>query len=202
MARPAVKEVRQQQLIDATLMSVERHGLQHTTINTISAMAGMSSGIISHYFGGKQGLIEAALKYLLDQLKQALLSRISDKNLSPIDRLSMIVEANFTELQRSSAATKTWLSFWSQAMHEPGLARLQNINSKRLYSNLLFCFKQLLSNTAATNAAKQTAAVIDGFWLRSALSATPEEEFKQAQILSKAFINTVITQYGENQCHH
>jgi TetR/AcrR family transcriptional repressor of bet genes len=202
MARPVVKEVRQQQLIDATLMSVERHGLQHTTINTISAMAGMSSGIISHYFGGKQGLIEAALKYLLDQLKQALLSRISGKDLSPIDRLSMIVEANFTELQRSSAATKTWLSFWSQAMHEPGLARLQNINSKRLYSNLLFCFKQLLSNTAATNAAKQTAAVIDGFWLRSALSSTPEEEFMQAQILSKAFINTVLTQYGENQCHH
>ena len=202
MARPAVKEVRQQQLIDATLMSVERHGLQHTTINTISAMAGMSSGIISHYFGGKQGLIEAALKYLLDQLKQALLSRISGQDLSPIDRLSMIVEANFTELQRSSAATKTWLSFWSQAMHDPGLARLQNINSQRLYSNLLFCFKQLLPDTAAINAAKQTAAVIDGFWLRSALSSTPEEEFKQAQILSKAFINTVLTQYGENQCHH
>jgi TetR/AcrR family transcriptional regulator, transcriptional repressor of bet genes len=202
MARPAVKEVRQQQLIDATLMSVERHGLQHTTINTISALAGMSSGIISHYFGGKQGLIEAALQYLLDQLKQALLSRISGKNLSPIDRLSMIVEANFTELQRSSAATKTWLSFWSQAMHEPGLARLQNINSKRLYSNLLFCFKQLLPNDLAINVAKQTAAVIDGFWLRSALSTTPEEDFKQAQILSKAFINTVLTQYGENQCHH
>jgi len=202
MARPGVKEVRQQQLIDATLMSVERHGLQHTTINTISAMAGMSSGIISHYFGGKQGLIEAALKYLLDQLKQALLSRISGQNLSPIERLSMIVEANFTELQRSSAATKTWLSFWSQAMHEPGLARLQNINSQRLYSNLLFCFKQLLPSIAAINAAKQTAAVIDGFWLRSALSSTPEEEFKQAQNLSKAFINTVLTQYGENQCHH
>jgi len=202
MARPAVKEVRQQQLIDATLTSVEHHGLQHTTINTISAIAGMSSGIISHYFGGKQGLIEAALRYLLDQLKQALLIRISDKQLSPVDRLAMIVEANFTELQRSSAATKTWLSFWSQAMHEPGLARLQNINSQRLYSNLLFCFKQLLPPSAAIDAAKQTAAVIDGFWLRSALSKAPEEDFKQAQILSKAFINTVLKQYGENQCHH
>jgi len=202
MARPAVKEERQQQLINATLMSVERHGLQHTTINTISAMAGMSSGIISHYFGGKQGLIEAALKYLLEQLKQALLSRISGKNLPPIDRLSMIVEANFTELQRSSAATKTWLSFWSQAMHEPGLARLQHINSQRLYSNLLFCFKQLLPHTAAIDAAKQTAAVIDGFWLRSALSSEPEKDFKQAQILSKAFINTVLKQYGEKKCHH
>jgi len=197
-----MKEVRQQQLIDATLMSVEQHGLQHTTINTISKLAGMSSGIISHYFGGKQGLIEAALRYLLDQLKQALLIKTMGKDLSPIDRLFMIVEANFTELQRSNAATKTWLSFWSQAMHDPGLARLQHVNSQRLYSNLLYSFKKLLPSSNAIDAAKQTAAVIDGFWLRSALSSTPEEDFKQAQILSKAFINTVIAQYGENQCHH
>ena len=202
MPRAPIKQLRQQQLIDATLMSVERHGLQHTTINTISAIAGMSSGIISHYFAGKQGLIEATLKYLLDELKQALLVRTSGKTLSPISRLSMIVEANFTELQRSNAVTKTWLSFWSQAMHDPGLARLQYINSQRLYSNLLFSFKQLLPKTAAINAAKQTAAVIDGFWLRSALSSTPKQDFKQAQILSKAFINTVIVQYGENQCRH
>ena len=196
MSRPIMKNVRQQQLINATLMSVERHGLQHTTINTISGLAGMSSGIISHYFGGKQGLIEATQKFLLDELKQALLTRTSGKTLTPVARLSMIVEANFTELQRSNAATKTWLSFWSQAMHDPGLARLQNINSQRLYSNLLFSFKQLLPNTAAINAAKQTAAVIDGFWLRSALSSTPIEDFKQAQILSKAFIEAAIVQHG------
>lgn len=200
MSRPIMKNVRQQQLINATLMSVERHGLQHTTINTISGLAGMSSGIISHYFGGKQGLIEATQKFLLDELKQALLTRTSGKKLTPVARLSMIVEANFTELQRSNAATKTWLSFWSQAMHDPGLARLQNINSQRLYSNLLFSFKQLLPNTAAINAAKQTAAVIDGFWLRSALSSTPIEDFKQAQILSKAFIEAVIVQHGEIEC--
>ena len=197
MARPPMKEIRQQELINATLVSVERYGLQHSTINTISAIAGMSSGIISHYFGGKQGLIEATLRYLIDQIKQVLLTKMSGKTLSAQERLSMIVEANFTELQRSNAATKTWLSFWSQAMHDPGLARLQHINSQRLYSNLLYSFKQLLTDADAINAAKQTAAIIDGFWLRSALSSTPEEDFKQAQLLSKAFISTAIQQYGE-----
>lgn len=202
MPRPAMKQVRQQQLIDATLTSVERHGLQNSTINTISGIAGMSSGIISHYFGGKQGLIEATLKYLLEQLKQALLTKTSGKTLSAPYRLAMIVEANFTKLQQSDAVTKTWLSFWSQAMHDPGLARLQQINSQRLYSNLLFSYKQLLSTNDAINAAKQTAAIIDGFWLRSALSSTPKQDFTHAEILSKAFINTVIKQYGENRCHH
>ncbi|MGS0681370.1 transcriptional regulator BetI [Shewanella sp. 125m-7] len=201
MPRPPMKTVRQQQLIEATLISVERHGLHNTTINTISGFAGLSSGLISHYFGGKQGLIEATQKYLLEQLKQALLSRTQGKSMLPLERLHAIVEANFTELQRSRPATKTWLSFWSQAMHEQGLARLQHINSQRLYSNLLFSFKKLLPKTQATIAAKQTAAMIDGFWLRSALSPTPEKEFQQAQILSKAFIEAVIMQYGETRCH-
>ncbi|QUM77229.1 transcriptional regulator BetI [Moritella sp. 24] len=198
MPRPVMKTVRQQQLIDATLVSVARHGLHHTTINTISGLAGLSSGLISHYFGGKQGLIEATFKYLLDELKHALLSRILGKNLSPAERLSMIVESNFTELQRSTAATKTWLSFWSQAVHEPGLARLQHINNQRLYSNLAFSFKQLMAESDAVNCAKQTAAMIDGFWLRSALGSEPEQEFEEAQILCKAFIEAVIMQYGEN----
>lgn len=201
MPRPSMKTVRQQQLIDATLVSVERHGLHNTTINTISGLAGLSSGLISHYFGGKQGLIEATQKYLLEQLKQALLSRTSAKTMQPFERLDAIVEANFTELQRSRPVTKTWLSFWSQAMHEPGLARLQHINSQRLYSNLLFSFKKLLPNAEAINAAKQTAAMIDGFWLRSALSTAPAKEFEQAQILCKAFIKAVCMQYGENRCH-
>lgn len=202
MPRPIMKKVRQQQLIEATLLSVEQHGLQNTTINSISGIAGMTSGVISHYFGSKQALIKATLTYLLSELKQALLIRISDKELPPLTRLFMIVEANFTELQRSSAVTKTWLSFWSQAMHDPELARLQHINSRRLHSNLLFSFKQLLPENLAKDAAKQTAAVIDGFWLRSALSSTPTTDFQQAQTLSKAFINTVIAQHGENQCHH
>ncbi|MEH6452652.1 MAG: transcriptional regulator BetI, partial [Psychromonas sp.] len=181
---------------------VERYGLQHTTINTISRVAGMSSGIISHYFGGKQELIEATFKYLINELKQSLLVRVSGKDLDPMSRLFMIVEANFTELQRSNAVTKTWLSFWSQAMHDPVLARLQHINNQRLYSNLLYSFNQLLPREEAVNSAKQAAAVIDGFWLRSALSETPEQDFKQAQILSKSLIEAVIMQYGEKQCHH
>jgi len=192
-----MKPLRKQQLINATLESVAQYGLQNTTIITISRIAGLSSGIISHYFGGKQGLIEATVKHLLEQLKIALLERVTQGQLEPTERLKMIIEANFTPLQRSIPATKTWLSFWAQSMHDPGLARLQYINSKRLYSNLLFSFSQLLNEDSAIIAAKQTAAMIDGFWLRSALSPRPEEEFRQAEQLCKNFIDTQIKQYGD-----
>jgi TetR/AcrR family transcriptional repressor of bet genes len=196
-----IKPLRKQQLINATLESVAQYGLQNTTIITISRIAGLSSGIISHYFGGKQELIEATVKHLLEQLKLALLERISQKHLGAAERLKMIIEANFTQLQRSAPATKTWLSFWAQSMHQPGLARLQHINSNRLYSNLLFSFRQLLPDDLAIAASKQTAAMIDGFWLRSALSPRPENEFKQAEKLCKKFIDDLIKHYGDNKCH-
>ncbi|WP_116475798.1 transcriptional regulator BetI [Zobellella maritima] len=196
-----IKATRRQQLINATLESVAEYGLQNTTINSISRLAGMSSGIISHYFGGKQGLIEAAVKQLLDELRLALLERTGTSDISPQQRLMMIVEANFTEFQRSRPATKSWLSFWAQAMHDPTLARLQHINNRRLISNLRYSFRQLLDDDVAGAAARQTAAMIDGFWLRSALSSQPETEFQAGEALCKQFIDDLLKQYGVNSCH-
>jgi len=192
MPKIGMKPVRKQQLIDATLASIGKYGLQSTTIVTISRIAGLSSGIISHYFGGKQGLIEATILHLLEQLRLALLTRIAVKPLNASERLKIIIEANFTPFQRANPTIQTWLCFWTESMHEPKLKRLQNINSKRLYSNLLFSFRQLLAEDAAKMAAKKTAAMIDGFWLRCALSTNPEEEFKQAEQLCKSFIDEQI----------
>ncbi|MCC4265160.1 transcriptional regulator BetI [Oceanimonas baumannii] len=195
-----IKDTRRRQLIDATLASVAEYGLQNTTINSISRLAGMSSGIISHYFGGKQELIEATVRQLLDELKQALLSRAS-ADISPQQRLMRIVEANFTEFQRSRPATKSWLSFWAQAMHDPRLARLQQVNSQRLISNLRYSFRPLLGPEQAKIAAHQTAALIDGFWLRSALSPAPDQEFRDGEQLCKKFITDLLQQHGVFQCH-
>ncbi len=201
MPKVGIQEARKNQLVQATLESVAELGLQNTTINSISRKAGMSSGIISHYFGGKQGVIEAALRQLLEELKQALLKRTVGQSITPQQRLMAIVEANFTDFQRSTATTRTWLSFWSRAMHEPGLARLQRINSQRLYSNLRFSFRQLMDTESATLAARQTAALIDGFWLRSALGPDQEAGFRDSEQLCKTFINDLLKQHGVEPCH-
>ena len=197
MPKIGIEPIRKKQLIEATLKSVGEHGLQGTTIITISRIAGLSSGIISHYFGGKQGLIEATVRYLLEQLKVTLLKRADHTITSPKERLLMIVEANFANVQQSDDATRTWISFWAQAMHDPALAKLQRVNSQRLFSNLRYSYKQLMPDDNATDAAKMTAAMIDGFWLRSALSDTSLTDFYEAEVLCKHFIETLISKYGE-----
>ena len=69
MPKVGMEPIRRQQLIDATIESVAQRGLQATTINSISKNAGLSSGIISHYFGGKQGLIEATVEVFTYEFK-------------------------------------------------------------------------------------------------------------------------------------
>ena len=200
MTQHKTKDARRQQLITATMASIAQHGLHNTTIVTIANHAGMSSGIISHYFGGKQGLINATVRHLFDQLKQALLTRLSRGELTPRERLMIIVEANFTDVQRSLPATKTWISFWEQSMHEPVLARLQRVNHRRLHSNLAHGFGLLMPKEQAQELASQAAAMIDGFWLRSALSPDPQQAFCRAEVLCKAFIDNLLKQYGDNGC--
>jgi TetR/AcrR family transcriptional repressor of bet genes len=198
MPRIGIEPVRKLQLIEATLKSIETHGFQGTTIVTISRLAGMSSGIISHYFGGKQGLIEAAVRHLLDQLKQGLLIRLEEAgSVGPMERLMMVVETNFSGFQQSSRASITWLSFWGQATHDSALARLQAVNSKRLESNLRYSFRQLIENPKkAAEAARMTAAMIDGMWLRSTLSPSQQQSFLESERLCKEFIHLQVERFG------
>ena len=191
MPKVGYEPIRRQQLIDATLNSVAELGLKATTINTISKRAGLSSGIISHYFGSKNGLIEATVRYLLTSLKSSLISKI-DENISQQQRLMLIVEANFSVVQKQAHVTKTWLSFWAESMHDEQLHRLQAVNAKRLYSNLLYSFKTLLPYEQALQAATLSAAMIDGLWLRAVLTKANEDEFSNAEVLAKNYVNSLI----------
>jgi TetR/AcrR family transcriptional repressor of bet genes len=195
MPKVGMEPVRRQQLIDATIESVAQKGLQATTINSISKNAGMSSGIISHYFGGKQGLIEATVRYLLSNLKDDLISKVNE-NTTATQRLMFIIESNFALVQQRKDTTRTWLSFWAQSMHDKELHRLQNVNSKRLQSNLTVSFKQLMPLAQATLAAELTAAMIDGLWLRAVLSQSDENQFKHSESLAKNYVHSLIKQYG------
>ena len=98
MPKVGMEPVRKKQLIEATLEVMAEVGYHGTTISLISKRAGLSSGIISHYFGDKQGLIEATMRHLLDALK--ITQRIDD----PLERIDFIIENNFSQTQGASSA--------------------------------------------------------------------------------------------------
>jgi len=167
MPKLGMGPIRKAQLIQATFECIHKYGFSGTTIAKVSKQAGVSAGIISHYFGGKDGLLEATMRDLLKSLNKAA----SDESRSirdPKERIVAIINANFAEEQVTGAAVTVWLAFWGQALHVPALARLQRANLQRLQSNLRYWLGQLLSKEEASFVAEGLAAMIDGIWLRGA----------------------------------
>lgn len=195
MPKVGMEKIRKQQLIDATLESVEKHGLQGTTISSISKLAGVSTGIISHYFGGKGGLIKGTTIYLLEQLRQDFLTQFHDQKPSAHERINFIINANFSTAQSSNKAAISWLSFWVLSMHSEELSQLQKVNHARLSSNLRFAFKDLVTLEHVTRCTNILAAQIDGQWLRCALSHSSEAMFAVAADECKALASQLIKQY-------
>lgn len=167
MPKVGMEPVRRAQLIDATCESIFRYGLADTTISKISHLAGVSTGIISHYFGGKNELVEATMRKILIDLGEAVSDRVRDA-VTPRQKILAIIEGNFSHQQTSARFVTSWLAFWSQAVHVPSLAKLQNINKRRLQSNLVYWYRRLLSPEESELAAEGMAALIDGLWLRGA----------------------------------
>ncbi|NKI74608.1 transcriptional regulator BetI [Dickeya sp. CFBP 2040] len=171
MPKVGMQPIRRQQLIDATLMAIDEVGLHEASIAQIARRAGVSGGIISHYFQDKNGLLDATMRYLLHLLANAVRTRLAALTSDdPRLRLHAIVAGNFDASQTNPAAMKTWLAFWACSMHSPGLYRLQRVSSRRLYSNLCVEFRRCLALEDARRAAKGLAGLIDGLWLRTALN--------------------------------
>ena len=162
MPKVGMQPIRRQQLIEATLQAVDQVGMADASIALIARLAGVSNGIISHYFRDKNGLIAATMRYLMNVLIDNVTERrqaLGDD--SPRAHLQVIVEGNFDASQVSGPAMKTWLAFWAASMHQPSLHRLQRINDHRLYSNLCCQFRRVLPLEQARNSARGLAALID-----------------------------------------
>lgn len=188
-----MQPIRRQQLIDATLATIDELGFADTTIIQIASRAGVSTGIISHYFQGKHGLVEATMRYLLQQLAQSIAMCLKEADHDAEQRLKAIVRANFTAIQTEKPVIKTWLEFWAMSMHTPELQRLQKINHYRLHSNIKYEFEKKMPRDKAEYAAQGLAALIDGFWLRGALMTIPPNTELTMQICQNYIQQQLLT---------
>lgn len=107
MPKLGMQSIRRRQLIDATLEAINEVGMHDATIAQIARRAGVSTGIISHYFRDKNGLLEATMRDITSQLRDAVLNRLHALPQGSAElRLQAIVGGNFDETQVSSAAMK------------------------------------------------------------------------------------------------
>lgn len=185
MPKLGMEPIRRKQLIDATIASIHEDGFAETTVARISRRAGVSAGIIHHYFGGKEDLLAATLRRLLTDIRNAVSTRLA-RATTPMERVDAIIDGNFADEQFTPQAVSAWLTFWAQVAHAPQLARLQRVNSERSLSNIRHALKQLLPPEQAEETALGLSALIDGLWLRCATS--PALTGEVARRIARAYV--------------
>ena len=198
MPKVGMPDIRKPQLVQATMAVIDRVGLHAASIALISKEAGVSTGIINHYFGGKHGLLEETMREILRQLSVTITSALKEL---PADahqqRINAIINGNFEGYQAENKVAKTWLAFWSYSMHDAQLKRLQRVNEKRLISHLLIELKALLKPDQAELVAHGIASLIDGIWLRGTLNPEGIDASKARAIIND-YLDKQLTFYSLN----
>ncbi len=185
--RDEAEEARRSQLIEVTIDSLAEVGYVGTTLAEIARRAGVSPGLVAHYFGDKDGLLEAAFRTLARTLATRMRGVLAMAP-TPRARVQAVIDTNLAPEEFDKRTGTAWLAFWGQVLHVAGLKRVQTAYQKRMLSNLRSDLKQIIPADEARTLASMIAAMIDGVWLRAALSEWQEADSGGARGLLTAFV--------------
>ena len=181
------EEARRIQLVEVTIDSLAEVGYVGTTLAEIARRAGVSAGLVAHYFGDKDGLLEAAFRTLARSLAVRVRARLALAHTSR-GRVQAVIDTNLAPEEFDKRSGTAWLAFWGQVLHVKGLKRVQTAYQRRMLSNLRGDLRHMIPGEEARSLAAMIAAMIDGVWLRAALSEWQEADSESARALLTAFV--------------
>jgi betaine-aldehyde dehydrogenase len=180
-------------LVEVTIDSLAELGYVGTTLAQIAIRAGVSTGLVAHYFGDKDGLLDAAFRSLARRVGNQVRARLRQAS-TPRGRIQAVIDANLAPEEFEQRTGTAWLAFWGQVLHVESLKRVQSVYQKRMLSNLRSSLKRLVPADEAQRLAAMIAAMIDGVWLRAALSGWREADSESARALLTAFVDGRLSQ--------
>ena len=159
-----------------------------TTLAQIAGRAGVSPGLVAHYFGDKDGLLDAAFRSLARRVGDHVRARLRQVS-TPRGRIQAVIDANLAPEEFEQRTGTAWLAFWGQVLQVKSLKRVQSAYQRRTLTNLRSSLKKLVPPEEAQSLAAMIAAMIDGVWLRAALSGWREADSESARALLTEFVD-------------
>jgi len=183
-----IEDTRRRQLVEVTIDSLAELGYVGTTLAQIAARAGVSPGLVAHYFGDKDGLLDAAFRALARRVGNQVRARLRQVS-TPRGRIQAVIDANLAPEEFEQRTGTAWLAFWGQVLQVESLKRVQSVYQRRTLSNLRSSLRKLVPQDEAQRLASMIAAMIDGVWLRAALSGWREADSESARALLTEFVD-------------
>jgi TetR/AcrR family transcriptional repressor of bet genes len=174
MPKLGMAPIRRKQLVEAAIAAIHAHGFANATVARIAAQAGISAGMVHHYFKDKDELLFATMRHLLAELRSDAVARLS-RTADPRQRIRAIIDACFGDSQFDEQVFSAWLALYGNARHSPRLMNILSLYHRRLRSSLLHDLRRLAPEPDALRLSDGIAAMIDGLWLRYALTGKPAD---------------------------
>ena len=177
---------RKQQLVQAAIECLAEGGMAGFTVERICEKAGISRGLISHHFDGKDALLLAAYDAMTVFLSDLAASGLGKPGSEPAATLRDTIEANFSTDLTDQPTLKAWLAVWGEVAGNDKLRALHRKRYDAYRANLTAAITAVAQERGRTVDAGQLAtmfiALIDGLWLEWCLDPVvlPQEQAKAA----------------------
>lgn len=167
---------RRRDLIAATLDVIAEQGLRAATVRQISARAGVTGGLIRHYFASKDQMVQAAYRELMQDMIRAV--EVSAENgATEKERLRNFITGNLSQDVTDIRTISLWAAFIGHVGFDPAFAAIHReyylAFLERLEAMLASYLASIGRSLDARDLRRKAIAVnglIDGLWLENSVA--------------------------------
>lgn len=169
------EEKRRESLIAATLALVSEAGAVSATVRAIADRAGVTPGLIRHYFAKREDLLRAAYGQVMDMMTTESVAAAKATDGPPEAKLAAFVRASFRAPVLDPLILGVWAGFLDMARRNPAIRDVHEATYLSYRDRLQDLIEELgrdVDKARLRRDAIACNAVIDGLWLEG--SALPE----------------------------
>jgi AcrR family transcriptional regulator len=163
-------DVRRDALIGATCAALAEAGLAGVSVRSICARAGVSPGLLRHYFAGIDDLVCAAYAATSARMDAIFAAAIAAAGNDPRIRLNAYLTASFRPPVTDPALLGSWTAFWALARTNARAAQIHRTGYAAYRAQLAGLLEDCgIAPVEAACQAIALTALVDGLWLELVL---------------------------------
>lgn len=120
MPKLGMGPIRREQICRAAAAVIAREGFAGTTMRLVAEEAGVSTGMLNHYFANRQDLLTQALLYVSERTQEAYSLAIRDIPAGP-ERLYALLDAAIAPDDQVRETWHVWINAYGEAVRLPEL---------------------------------------------------------------------------------
>jgi TetR/AcrR family transcriptional regulator, transcriptional repressor of bet genes len=186
-------DIRKEALIAACAHCLAAFGAQGTSVRAICVEAGVSPGLLRHYFDGIDALVAATYRATGARVAKALHEAVAAVPAdNPRSRLLAFVTASFREPIADPELLATWIAFWSLSRTDPVIGQIHG----EIYADNRRDMEQLIAACPGAPddprlMAVALTALVDGLWLELSLGNAPFS-VDEAEALAEKWLDSLL----------